>query len=292
MYRDLKSENVLLTGGFSSPAAGWPVLADFGLANFSRNDHNLTTFCGTAAFIAPEVAASAGYGTAADWWSLGILICQCLTLTTPFEGANPKATIDNVLHGRRVGGPALELERAAADLGDGDPMGGGGGGGGGEGGGEQGGGGGGEDGEISHRAAKMIDALLQPDPAERLGGPLRGGEVRVQPFFWGFDWASIERRQRAPPHADVCRERAVAATMHPSLQLPPLPKVRTRRPSVEEPTVEPRHEAAERAALVVEKAASPPVARVPATTPSVESVVSMQQAENFLGEEEDLADFI
>ena len=92
--------------GSRSVRTGWPCLADFGLANFVKNA-NLTTFCGTAAFIAPEVAASTGYGTAADWWSLGILICQCLTLETPFEGPNPKATIDNVLHGRRVSGPSL-----------------------------------------------------------------------------------------------------------------------------------------------------------------------------------------
>ena len=301
VYRDLKSENVLLTGGFSSPAAGWPVLADFGLANFSKNDHNLTTFCGTAAFIAPEVAASAGYGTAADWWSLGILICQCLTLTTPFEGPNPRATIDNVLHGRRVGGPILELERAAmtdVDLGDSmappQPPG--------DGDGEP---------EISPRAAKMIDALLQSDPAERLGGPLRGGEVRVQPFFWGFDWASIERRQMTPPHAEICRERAVTATKNPALQLPPLPKVKnnsSRRPSVEEPAVDTEEAAA--AEVVAKQMAQQQMTVTPPAVSGgnsllrhqVEALQSMpgvyrgvsgiEQAENFLGEEEDLADFI
>ena len=46
--------------------AGWPVLSDFGLANFVKAG-NLTTFCGTPAFMAPEVAAATGYGTAADW---------------------------------------------------------------------------------------------------------------------------------------------------------------------------------------------------------------------------------
>jgi serine/threonine protein kinase len=62
-------DRVLAVGsGFSTPAAGWPVLADFGLANWPKND-NLTTFCGTAAFIAPEVAASTGHGSAADWWA-------------------------------------------------------------------------------------------------------------------------------------------------------------------------------------------------------------------------------
>jgi len=184
-YRDLKSENVLLTGGFSSPAAGWPVLIDFGLANFAR-DANLTTFCGTAAFVAPEVAASSAYGVAADWWSLGILICQCLTLSTPFEGVNPKATIDNVLHNRRVDGPCLDDSGAGS--------------------------------EVSPNALKMIDALLQPDPAARLGGALRSHEVRVQPFFWGFDWSALQRREVPPPHADYTsvRGREVEASFAPT----------------------------------------------------------------------------
>ena len=60
------------------------------------------TFCGTPAFIAPEVAARNGHGTAADWWSLGVLIYQLLTLATPFEGPTSKATIENVIHGRRA----------------------------------------------------------------------------------------------------------------------------------------------------------------------------------------------
>ena len=55
---DLKTENVLLSGGFTHAAAGWPVLADFGLANWLKNDGSrLQTFCGTPEFIAPEVCA-------------------------------------------------------------------------------------------------------------------------------------------------------------------------------------------------------------------------------------------
>ena len=189
-YRDLKSENVLLSGGFTHAAAGWPVLADFGLATWVQYDgSSLQTFCGTPAFIAPEVAAQNGYGTAADWWSLGVLIYQCLTLCTPFEGATPRATIENIIHGRRIHSEWLQARL----------------------------------GGLSESVRDLIDALLHPDPAERLGGPLRGNEVRVHPFFWGFDWSQIEKRQMTPPHAARCRERAVTTTHHPSLQLPALP---------------------------------------------------------------------
>ena len=194
-YRDLKTENVLLSGGFTHAAAGWPVLADFGLANWVKHDgSSLQTFCGTPAFIAPEIAAQNGYGTAADWWSLGILIYQCLTLRTPFEGPTARATIENIIHGRRVnvgvGGVGPGGGQAVPPL--------------------------------SENAKGMIEALLTPDPAERLGGPLHP-KVRTEPFFWGFDWTQIEKRQMTPPHAARCRKRAVAATQHPALQLPPLP---------------------------------------------------------------------
>ena len=76
-YRDLKAENVLLTGGHCFPDAGWPVLTDMGLANFAKADL-LHSFCGTPSFIAPEVATNVGYSTAIDWWGLGVLVCQML----------------------------------------------------------------------------------------------------------------------------------------------------------------------------------------------------------------------
>ena len=198
-YRDLKADNVLLSGGFSSAAAGWPVLADFGLANFVQSD-NLHSFCGTPAFVAPEVVTHSGHGTAADWWSLGVLIYQCFTLSTPFAGPHTKATLDNIAQGHRVHHATIADEH----------------------------GNGGEEsntGELPARAAAIIDALLQHDPAERLGGALRSNEVRVHPFFWGFDWSSIEKRQMTPPHAARCRARAVLATQHPDLCLSPLPNL-------------------------------------------------------------------
>lgn len=145
-------------------------------------------------------------GTAADWWSLGILIHQCLTLTTPFEGSSARETVENIIHGRRVQQASPWVRQRMAKVSDG--------------------------------AKSILDALLHPDPAERLGGPLRGSEhVRLHPFFWGFEWAQIEKRQMTPPHAARCRERAVAATQHPSLRLPPLPMLAqsSARPSARHP---------------------------------------------------------
>lgn len=202
MRQDLKSENVLLTSGSSGRhgSAGWPMLADFGLANWvTDSDTNLTSVNGTPAFVAPEVAAHTGYGAAADWWSLGILCYQMFTLCTPFEGGNARATMANIRDNRRTHTAPVAAPDALVVPGHG---------------------------VLPARAASFIEALLVPDPTERLGGQLRGNEVRVHPFFWGWDWSIIESRTGTPPHAARCRERARAAVEHISLRLPPLPEVR------------------------------------------------------------------
>ena len=59
VYRDIKAENVLLTGGFFY-TAGWPVLTDFGLATFYTAEDGLYSFCGTPNFLAPEIASQVG----------------------------------------------------------------------------------------------------------------------------------------------------------------------------------------------------------------------------------------
>ena len=44
---------------------------------------------------------SIGYGAAADWWSLGVLLCQCLTLSAPYADPHCRAqeTFSNVVSG-------------------------------------------------------------------------------------------------------------------------------------------------------------------------------------------------
>ena len=83
---------------------------------------------------------------------------------------------------------------------------------------------------------------MQPDPAERLGGPLRANELRVHPFFWGLEWTKLERRTLATPHAHVCRERAMAMTRRMGFAMAadndsPPPSVGTTPPSAAVPTV-------------------------------------------------------
>ena len=165
VYRDLKPENVLLH------ADGWPVLADAGLAAFAQDERPLFSLCGTPEYMAPEVVAqSRGYGAAADWWSLGVLLSQCLTLTTPFLDHNVAVqTLVNIFMDRRTAPASLNYRHIG-----------------------------------SKPAVALIDALLDRDTGRRL----RGEGLQLHPFFWGLDWAALQRRDIASPHAQYAGERA------------------------------------------------------------------------------------
>ena len=79
------------------------VLADFGLAAFVVDDKPLFSLCGTPEFMAPEVVhQNIGYGVAADLFSLGVLLCQLLTLRTPYGDKERRAEriFANVSSGR------------------------------------------------------------------------------------------------------------------------------------------------------------------------------------------------
>jgi len=185
VYRDLKPENVLLR------ADGWPVLADLGLAGFVLDERPLFSVCGTPEFMAPEVIQHRGYGVAADWWSLGILLVQCLTLATPFQDPQqrPQKTFDNILTNKVTAPHEQRYDRHG-----------------------------------SKHATALLDSLLDRDAGRRLGGATRGAELRPHPFFWGLDWGALQRQKVQPPHADyaAARGREIESTfeVHDSLCQP------------------------------------------------------------------------
>ncbi|HZU81030.1 MAG TPA: serine/threonine-protein kinase, partial [Acidimicrobiales bacterium] len=82
VHRDVKPGNVLLGPG---PRVR---LADFGIAQL-LDASTLTvtgTTLGTAAYMAPEQLAHHRVGPAADVWSLGAILLECLTGRRPYEG--------------------------------------------------------------------------------------------------------------------------------------------------------------------------------------------------------------
>ena len=97
VHRDVKPSNILLS------VAGDAWLGDFGIARL--HDTSLLTATGTTmgtvSYMAPEQLEDHQVGPAADIWSLGIILLECLTARRVYEG-----TPSEVL-ARRLAGPVV-----------------------------------------------------------------------------------------------------------------------------------------------------------------------------------------
>nr|AML77079.1 putative LOV domain-containing protein [Greyia sutherlandii] len=184
IYRDLKPENILLQKD------GHIVLTDFDLSFLtsckpqvlkhplpakrrrSRSQPPPTfvaepvtqsnSFVGTEEYIAPEIITGAGHSSAIDWWALGILLYEMLYGRTPFRGKNRQKTFSNILHKDLTFPSSFPVSLAARQL---------------------------------------IHALLQRDPANRLGSIGGANVIKQHPFFRGIDWALI--RCMSPPQLEA-----------------------------------------------------------------------------------------
>lgn len=92
VHRDIKPHNILIDGQTETP-----VLIDFGVVKARRDglDYSQLTLSqdvvGTPEYMAPEQLSPEQYGKvqpATDIWALGATLFECLTGTTPFQGAN------------------------------------------------------------------------------------------------------------------------------------------------------------------------------------------------------------
>lgn len=60
-------------------------LTDFGLSKEGiKDNHSTKSFCGSLAYLAPEVLNRQGHGKSVDWYLLGVLIYEMLFGFPPY----------------------------------------------------------------------------------------------------------------------------------------------------------------------------------------------------------------
>lgn len=190
-HGDLKPSNVLM----ARVGPQWvPRITDFGLARPLGDDERPEGLLGTPEYLAPEQLAGAGPSGPADWWSLGVVLCELALRRRPFEG-------DPILLALKT--------RSGPELPDHVPG-------------------------VPDGVLRAVRALLHPDPAERAGSAsavlgLLEGSTTPTPFTLpSLEGVSLEEALRArgaarpgPPSLPPTRLRP-DATPAPSTGLPVL----------------------------------------------------------------------
>lgn len=113
------------------------------------------SFCGTPAYLAPEMVKKVGHNRMIDWYLLGVFLYECLTGVTPYYANNKEELFNLILKG------PLKLPSKS----------------------------------ISQEAKDIIVALLNRNPEKRLGYERDAEEIKEHPFFADINWNDLYNRK-------------------------------------------------------------------------------------------------
>jgi len=95
LFRDLKPENVVLD------ERNHAMLTDFGLSKEGvAGSRGTKSFCGSVAFLAPEILLRRGHGHTVDIYNLGVMLYNMLTGIPPFYDRDRETLYANIKHKR------------------------------------------------------------------------------------------------------------------------------------------------------------------------------------------------
>ena len=156
IFRDLKPENVVLD------EEGHCKLTDFGLSKEGiDNDKYTKSFCGSIAYLAPEVLKKQGHGKAVDWYLLGVLLYEMLTGVTPYYDRNRNVLFYNIEQGK------LDIPNYVSD----------------------------------NAKSLLIGLLQRDPKKRLGGSIRDAEEIKEHKFFEDIDWQKIYQKQYIPPKA-------------------------------------------------------------------------------------------
>ena len=91
IFRDLKPDNIVID------KEGHAMLTDFGLSREGVNEkHIAKSFCGSIAYLAPEMLSRSGHGKAVDWYLLGVCFYEMLVGIPPYFSNNQEQIFKNI----------------------------------------------------------------------------------------------------------------------------------------------------------------------------------------------------
>jgi serine/threonine protein kinase len=154
IYRDLKPDNIVLDED------GHALLTDFGLSKEGVTDNVMAkSFCGTPAYLAPEVLQKTGHGKAVDWYLFGATLYELIVGQPPYFSGNKDQLFKNIKSA------PLKLPRILSP-------------------------------ELKNL---FVQLLTRNPQKRLGGGPLDAEEVKSHPWFSDINWDDVINKKLKPP---------------------------------------------------------------------------------------------
>jgi serine/threonine protein kinase len=164
IYRDLKPENILIDSN------GHIRLADFGLAKENVSGNKMAqSFCGSPAYLAPEMVNRRGAGKSSDIYGIGAVLYEMISGTPPFYANDLNTMYKNISKNNLMLHDYFsdELKDLLKVI------------------------------SLNYNN-KNFKLLLNKDPKTRIG-VLNKDEIKKHEFFNDLDWKKLYNRNIHPP---------------------------------------------------------------------------------------------